>query len=69
MNFFFFLDHTDSNLVSSVNIFNKPPSITWANYKLEDCHLVAFFSDGSKWNFEKIGVLKEGNSIKISKKV
>ena len=49
MNYFFFLDHPDSSLESTLDLFNKPPSKTWSKQKLYDAHVNIFYSNGKKF--------------------
>ena len=67
MNYFFFLDHPDSSLESTLDLFNKPPSKTWSKQKLYDAHVNIFYSNGKKWIFDSLGILKKNKYITIKK--
>ena len=68
MNFFFFLDTTDNNLTSSVEIFNRPAALRLCKDKLLPKNIVAFYTDGKKWISKKIQILDPYQSKIIYKK-
>ena len=68
MNYFFFLDHPDKELTTSLDLFNMPPSKTWSKQKLYDVIAHAFYSDGDKWIFHNLGVIKKNEYLSKNKK-
>ena len=67
MNYFFFLSHPDKSLKSSVDLFNRPPSITWSKQILYDVYINIFYTDGNNWIFDNLGILKKNEYITIKK--
>ena len=68
MNFFFFLDHSDKDLYPSIDLFNRPPSNVLSKQKIKNVYVNVFYSNGNKWIFEDLGVLKINEIRTISKK-
>ena len=58
MNFYFFLDHPDKNLNSSVDLVNTPPLRKWSKQKIEDVYINIFYSSNNEWVFDDLGKLK-----------
>ena len=67
MNYFFFLDHPDNELRSSIDLFNKPPSKTWSKEKLYNVNVHVFYSDGIKWKFHYFKTIKKNDYLTINK--
>ena len=54
----FFLDHSDENLKSSIDLFNLPSTKLLEGYKEKDLYIHAFFSNGKVWKNKNLGKLK-----------
>ena len=68
MNFYFFLNHFDKSLDSSLDIFNFPPNDKFCNDKIQDIYPYAFYSNGKEWKIYKLGKIKRHKTFSINKK-
>tara|TARA_B110000259_G_scaffold188295_1_gene246311 strand:- start:24 stop:788 length:765 start_codon:yes stop_codon:yes gene_type:complete len=66
MNFFYFLKHIDTNLYSTIDLFNNPPMKRFYNNKLENRLIRVFYSENNKWNFYDYGFLEPNKNITIN---
>ena len=67
MNYFFFLDNDDKSLNQSVEIFNRPPAIRLCLDNLKPKKIIAFYSDGKKWNYHFIKNINPNENAIIKK--
>ena len=68
MNFFYLLKHQDTNLFSTIDLFNKPPMKRFFKNKLEVRTIRIFYSEGNEWKFYDYGSLNPNESITINSK-
>ena len=67
MNYFFFLDTNEKDLIPSVEIFNRPPAKRLSSDKLKSKNVIAFYSDKKFWNYHIVSELKPNSSLLIKK--
>ena len=67
MNFFFFLNHDDSELQFECDIFNFPSAKHLSKYDSIDRLIIAYYSDGIKWHSKIIGDVKSEESLTLNK--
>lgn len=63
----FFLDHSDEELSSSVDLFNMPSTRIISGYTPKRKYIHAFFSDGNEWHYHLFDYIDPGK-VKIIKK-
>ena len=68
MNFFFFLDHDDTDLSSQCDIFNFPAAKHLSVYDSIDRLVIAYYSDGIKWHSKIITKIAKDESLTLKKK-
>jgi hypothetical protein len=64
---YFFLDHPDDKLSSSIDLFNMPSTKFNPGYKEQKLYIHAFYSDGNEWKYHLNDSI-EPNRIKSLKK-
>ena len=67
MNYFFFLDTNEKDLIPSVELFNRPPAKRLSSDHLKSKNIIAFYSDKNFWNYHKVSELKPNSSLLIKK--
>jgi len=68
MNYYFFLNHFDKSLNSSLDIFNFPPNNKFCKDIIRDIYPYAFYSTGKEWKiyqFNKIKKMKQFLFVKM----
>ncbi len=66
--FYFFLDHSDKSLNSSVDLFSFPSTNLLTNHASKDLFIHAFYSDGNQWISDNLGIIKRNSQNTIKKK-
>ncbi len=67
MNFFFFLNHDDSELQFECDVFNFPSAKHLSKYDSIDRLIIGYFSDGLRWHSKIIADIRAEESITINK--
>ena len=65
--FYFFLDHPDNSLNSSVDLFSFPSTNLLTKHKSKNLYIHAFYSDGKKWIIKNIGTIKRDSQNTLRK--
>ena len=67
MNYFFFLNHPDPDLESSIELFNRAPMDIFSNEKKESKNIYLFYIENQKWRNELYMKIQYNTSILIKK--
>jgi hypothetical protein len=67
MNYYFFLNHFDKSLNSSLDIFNFPPNNKFCKDIIRDIYPYAFYSTGTEWKIYQFNKIKKNEAISICK--
>ena len=67
MNYFFFLNHPDPTLESSIELFNRAPMNIFSNEKKETKNIYLFYIENQKWKNELFMKIKYNSSVLIKK--
>tara|TARA_Y100000816_G_C26104222_1_gene586152 strand:+ start:67 stop:849 length:783 start_codon:yes stop_codon:yes gene_type:complete len=67
MNYFFFLNHPDPDLESSIELFNRPPMDIFTNEEKKEKNIYLFYIEDQKWKNEFFTKIQFNKSILIKK--
>jgi len=67
LNYFFFLDHPDQNLISSVELFNRPPMSIFFKKKVSKKNIYLFYVHNNLWKNEFYKSIDSNESVIIKK--
>ncbi len=67
MNYFFFLDHPDSALEPSIELFNRAPMDIFSREKKDTKNIYFFYIENQKWKNQYFTKIKYDTSILIKK--